>query len=376
MIEPSRAKQTLSASISKGEEIERVVWIQTGFLGDIVLSTAAFSLMRHRFPKVQQVAITTPVGKPVLEQCPAIDEVITYDKRRSGIMAFRSVKTSLSGLGKKRTVILKPHLSYRSSLLARYIAEPTITFREARLKSLADQCIDRVAVLHESERVSLLLEPFGITREEILGQRPNLSAIPLSPASSDWEQRLSQHKGALVGIAAGSVWGTKRWTKSGYADLAKRLLEENNHLGIVLIGSPDEEAIALEIESQVQKHLKRFPTDHAFILNLAGRTKVADLLKVIPRLDLLVANDSACVHFASAFEIPSVVIFGPTVPEMGFAPLGERSSVVEVKNLPCRPCSHHGPMTCPLGHFKCMKDNSVDSVYVECLKQLKSSHLR
>jgi heptosyltransferase-2 len=59
---------------------------------------------------------------------------------------------------------------------------------------------------------------------------------------------------------------------------------------------------------------------------------------------------------------PTVTIFGPTVPEFGFGPLAERSATVGMESLACRPCDRHGPMACPLGHWKCMRDVGVDRV--------------
>ena len=56
-----------------------------------------------------------------------------------------------------------------------------------------------------------------------------------------------------------------------------------------------------------------------------------------------------------------VVIYGSTAPSLGFAPWGPHS-VVQAANLPCRPCHVHGRRSCPLGHFKCMEDLTVDLV--------------
>ena len=71
---------------------------------------------------------------------------------------------------------------------------------------------------------------------------------------------------------------------------------------------------------------------------------------------MLVTNDSAPLHLASAMATPTVALFGPTVPTFGFGPLAPRHRVMETTGLDCRPCHAHGPATCPLGHFKCMRD--------------------
>jgi heptosyltransferase-2 len=77
---------------------------------------------------------------------------------------------------------------------------------------------------------------------------------------------------------------------------------------------------------------------------------------------VLVTNDSAPLHLATAVGTPVVAVFGPTVPAFGFGPRGARDRVVEHPALACRPCSAHGPQVCPLGHHRCMQELSVESV--------------
>jgi heptosyltransferase-2 len=97
-------------------------------------------------------------------------------------------------------------------------------------------------------------------------------------------------------------------------------------------------------------------------VNLVGQTSISELKAVIRGAWLVVANDSAPVHIASAFDVPTVAIFGPTVRKWGFFPLSSRSRVVERSDLPCRPCHIHGPQKCPKRHFKCMDQIQVEDV--------------
>ena len=53
--------------------------------------------------------------------------------------------------------------------------------------------------------------------------------------------------------------------------------------------------------------------------------------------------------------MPVVAIFGPTVPEQGFSPIGPAVRVVG-RALACRPCSRHGGAVCPIGTHECMRD--------------------
>jgi heptosyltransferase-2 len=78
------------------------------------------------------------------------------------------------------------------------------------------------------------------------------------------------------------------------------------------------------------------------------------------------------MHIATAFGVPTLGIFGPTTKELGFFPYGKGNRVVEVKGLPCRPCALHGGKKCPLGHFKCMRDISVDEVFSAAKEMLEA----
>lgn len=93
------------------------------------------------------------------------------------------------------------------------------------------------------------------------------------------------------------------------------------------------------------------------------REFLGTLPEVIALLSLVravVSSDSAILHLAAAARTPAVALFGPTVPELGFSPLG-RSRVIGV-DLSCRPCHVHGPRFCWLGHERCWRAMQVDRI--------------
>jgi len=127
-------------------------------------------------------------------------------------------------------------------------------------------------------------------------------------------------------------------------------------IGIVLLGSFDEKNQTDFIESQYN--------GSSPLWNLAGKTNLDDMRRVVPKLSQIVSNDSSPIHLASAFNIPTLALFGPTVPTMGFSPLADGSHSMQTEEkLDCRPCSEHGPQQCPMGHFKCMKSLSPEIVF-------------
>ena len=151
----------------------------------------------------------------------------------------------------------------------------------------------------------------------------------------------------FVALAPGSAWGTKRWPY--YASLAKRLVEDYR---IAIIGSNADSAVAAEI-------LDALPVDRT--ISGIGLPLLVSA-ELIGRARAIITNDSAPQHLASAMGTPTLTIFGPTVPEFGFGPLAERHVVAGHENLSCRPCHRHGPQSCPLGHWRCMRELTPDYI--------------
>ncbi len=334
------------------EELNAIVWLQTGFLGDIIITTAAFRFVRERYPALKQYVITTPIGGAALKGHPDLDGLFVFDKRGKGLFqeAWR-LKAELRAQGLGRAVMLQTHRSFRSSFLCRLIGLPTITYFESQVSWLARARVARVAPWHEAHRILLLLEALGVPREAIVAAKPFLTPLEGGPSAA--RARAFQGQGTLIGLAPGSVWGTKRWPSEYYGELAQRILRETA-ARIVILGSKDEIPAAEIVEKAAG--------DPERVLNLAGQTNLDDLRAIFPQLGLLISNDSSPLHYASAFRIPTLAIFGATVPALGFGPLAPGSHIAEI-DIDCRPCSAHGPMTCPLGHFRCMKDQTPEKVF-------------
>jgi heptosyltransferase-2 len=338
------------------QHITDVIWIQTAFIGDIILTTAAISGLKATLPHINQHLITTPVGEQVLKSHPALIHVWGWDKR----LGFKGIRPVVAEAKEKfsenTTVIIQVHTSFRSSLLSRWIGFHVITYEESKFPPLRATRVERVTLLHETSRVSLLLEPLGVSRMDSSGWRPVLPRLAMNEALS---RQLAAKK--LIAIAPGSVWATKRWTPSGFRDLIG-LIQESLDYKLVLIGSKAE----VTLTDEILKGLKSLDK----VVNLVGKTSLEELLMIFPNLSALVSGDSSPVHYASAYNIPSVVIFGATVPSLGFASRSDKSEVVEIKDLNCRPCSDHGPKSCPLGHFQCMRRITGRMVFEALLRIL------
>lgn len=319
--------------------------IQTSFLGDVILSTPLIATLAAQGPVD---VVVTPAGAPILEGNPHVRRVIVFDKRKAdrGISGLFRIARALGA--QRSDVAYLAQGSLRSAMLARLAGyTQRIGFETSPGRLLYTQRRPFRREQHHSERLLRLAlgHSASITARAL---RPNLYPTERDRAAVD--ELLVQASGdgrPFIALAPGSIWGTKRWPY--YAQLARALQQSFRP---VIIGSREDAPLAVEIT--------RATAGDA--IDASGRLTLLASAELIGRCAAIVTNDSAPLHLASAMNTPTVAIFGPTVPAFGFGPLAEKSAIAEHTTLDCRPCHPHGPMVCPLGHWRCMRDLSLETV--------------
>ena len=153
----------------------------------------------------------------------------------------------------------------------------------------------------------------------------------------------------IAALCPGSAWRTKRWPAHAFAALARALAADGYRC--LLLGGPDERALTAEVHAAAGEAT----------VDLGGTTDLPLLAALLAEAAVVVTNDSAPMHVASAIDAPQVAIFCATIPGQGYGPLGRRAVVVE-RDLACRPCGRHGGMRCPRGTDDCMELVTVDEV--------------
>jgi ADP-heptose:LPS heptosyltransferase len=146
---------------------------------------------------------------------------------------------------------------------------------------------------HERERWCSLLEAHGVPAD------PGDLLLGTGPAD-----------GPAV-VHPGAAFGSKRWPADRFAAVAAALRDRGHD--VVVTGSVAERPLARAVARGAG-----LPEQAV----LAGRTSLAQLCAVVARSALVVCGDTGVAHVASAWRVPSVVLFGPVGPERWGPPAG------------------------------------------------------
>lgn len=307
---------------------KKYLLIQTAFLGDLVLIT---SVLEKLFAQTDSMEIHLLVRKgfeSVLNDYPRRSEIIlhSYDKKQklaswwNLFLKFRQLKLDEVWVFQRFFGMGLLSISLGAKKIKGFKENPlSLFFTKSFSHSLGDG-------RHEIERNNVFFE------DDSPPHKPLLKPGKFSELSGK----------TFIFFAPGSVWETKRWPKEHWLRLVNQSPKDWQW---VMSGAGAELDLCNEIFAE---------SSSGRIINLAGKLNLQELVEVIGMAKLVVVNDSAPLHIASAMNIPTIALFCSTSPKLGFYPLSTKNLVIEYsKPLACKPCGKHGKKVCPEGHYLC-----------------------
>jgi heptosyltransferase-2 len=317
--------------------MQKILVIQTAFIGDVVLATGLLEKLHAHFPDALLDILVRKGNEKLFAQHPFVHEVLGWDKKS---FKYRNLFRLLKKIRQLRydKVINVQRFAATGLLTALSKGKQTIGFDKNPFSFLFSDVIrhelsENDHMLHEIERNHELIRSF--TDEK--AAKPKLYPSESDEAAVEkWKQK------PYLCIAPASVWFTKQFPADQWINLINSF---PRNATVYLLGAPGDHSLCENILSG---------SNHPSVTNLSGQLNFLQSAALMKNAVMNYVNDSAPMHFASSVNAPVTAVYCSTIPAFGFGPLSDNSHIVEVlEPLPCRPCGLHGRKECPLGHFCC-----------------------
>ena len=321
------------------------------WVGDIVMATPVFECLRANLPQAKIIGVLRKSAHGILRDSPWIDDLVDGDdKAWSG---FREMRRQLRAPHPEAAILLANSL--RSALTMRLSGIGTVYGyrREWRGPLLAggpaaprnDQGIIPIPMVDYYLEICRWL---GLEIPAVVKPRLFIGEALRRRGEALLQKCGIDEDDFVIGLNPGASFGSSKcWPAEYFAELAEQC---RKHLAtkVIIFSGPGEEAI-------VQAILERADTD---LIDAQANGIDLELLKpLVQRCNLMVTNDTGPRHYAVAFDVPTVVIIGPTDPRYTASNLDQ--SIVVRKELACSPCHKK---SCPKQH-ECMRDIKPAEVF-------------
>lgn len=306
-------------------EPRRILIVKPSALGDVVHTLPILRLLRRRFAGAEISWLIDPAFAGLIEGHPDLNRVVRFDRKRfarswhspsaaGGLLEF---KANLRD--QQYDLVIDLQGLFRSGWLTGYTGAATrVGFGNAREMAqlfYTHRVPIRDREVHAIERYLTLAQALGCDR----------GPVEFDFAVPDADRRAAHALLAENGIVdgtrfavmlPGTNWATKRWPAEKFARLAGMLRPQ---LGLVPVVAGGNDAPPLENA-----------------VSMIGKTSLKQLVAVLERAAVVVANDTGPMHIAAALGRPLVALFGPTNP-IRTGPYQRLDTVVRL-DLPCAPC--------------------------------------
>lgn len=332
---------------------KKILVVRTDRIGDVVLTTPVVKVLRDNYPQSHIAIMVSPQAREIVEGNPYLDEVIIYDQNNKdkGWWGFWKFVISLKKRRFDLAIIL--HTKKRTNLIAFFADIPKrIGYHDKKFGFLLTDRIKDTRVLGLKHEVDFCLDILRRLELDVAHSRP---FIPLHKGALEWVNNSLRQEGIkkedkLACVHPGASCVSKRWLKERFIVLANRLVEDYGFKVIVVAAGSEDIAAADEIAKN-----SRYP-----VLNLAGKTSLAQLAALLKACAIFISNDSGPVHIASSVGTAVISIFGRNqagLSPVRWGPVGEKDRYVH-KEVGCRVCLAHN---CKIG-FDCLKSITVEDV--------------
>jgi heptosyltransferase-2 len=317
--------------------MQKILVVQTAFIGDVVLATGLLESMHQQDPTAGISILVRKGNEALFNNHPFVEEVLVWDKKTNKYQHLFQIIQEIRQ--RKFDVLINVQRFAATGLITIFSgAKTTIGFDKNPFSLFFSKRIKHIFSkgdidLHEIQRNHQLIA----TEEQPEPARPKLypSAVDVAAVASYTLQ-------PYICMAPASVWFTKQYPEAQWVKLLQLIPKQYQ---VFLLGAPSDGDTCNRILAAANCSNAK---------SLAGQLNFLQSAALMQTAVMNYVNDSAPMHFASSVNAPVTAIYCSTIPAFGYGPLSDNRHIVEVRQaLDCRPCGIHGKKECPKGHFNC-----------------------
>lgn len=297
----------------------KILIIRPSALGDVCRSVPVLAALRKKYPDAQIDWLVQDSFAGALAYHPAVNNVIAFPRKS---LSKQLKKGKIRPLIRWLRTLRKPSYDLvidaqgllRSAFFA-FISGAKERYGYRNAQELGwifyTKRIDAPKQAHAVDRMLALAEGVGCDISD-----PDMR---LYTGQDELSEVIIEYPDPYIVLAPTSRWGSKRWPIERFVELASALAKKGTHR-IILVGGPGE-----RLQCAPLVELAR---EHPHITDRIGSTSITQLMALISRAELVVANDSAALHMAVGFDRKTVALFGPTDASL-VGPYRHESSVIQ-----------------------------------------------
>jgi heptosyltransferase-1 len=281
----------------------KILIIRPSALGDVCRTVPILSALRTKYPDAQIDWLVQDSFKGSIEHHPMLNNVIAFPRKALGKQLRKGkVRPLIRWLRTLRKpgydVVIDAQGLLRSAFFA-YISGAKKRYGYRNAQELGwifyTNRIEAPRKDHTVDRMLTLVEGVGCDVSD-----PDMQ---LHTGPDELSGAIIEYPDPYIVLAPTSRWASKRWPIERFVELATTLANKGTHR-IILVGGPGERLQCAPLVELAQ--------EHPSITDRIGSTSVTQLMAILSRAQLVVANDSAALHMAVGFDRNIVALFGPT----------------------------------------------------------------
>jgi len=275
----------------------KFLFVRQDRIGDVLISTPLFEVLKKTYPDAVVDVLLSPKNSFVLANDPLVRTRWIYDK---GIRSSWKLIQAIRSEHYDFVIDLTDNPSATSTIICLLSGARWTVGLEKENAYAYDVVVPLLSRkdTHIVDRIAQLLVPFGIdpSREQ-LQVRYILSEQALSFSNRIFKES-GMLPGKVIGINISAGHEVRFWGVDNFRKLVRLLREKYPNSSILVLSKPAHRKYGEEIAKGFERVFLS-PTTHSF----------DDFAALIRNVAVLVTPDTSAVHLASAFEIPSVVLY-------------------------------------------------------------------